>query len=354
MPPRPRVLVFLALALAACGKEEAKPTARGMPITVSVPMLREVADIERSVGVLTSPELPLVKSETTGRVIQLLVDAGSEVRVGQVLARLDDEVQGLGLKSAQATLKRAQVQQENADKQYARLSDLRSSGAVAQGALDDARAAAEAAAAQVREARVALEQARWAQRMTAIVAPIAGVVQQRRVAVGDLVRVGDPVIELAAASALRAVLPFPETFLGRIQVGQKVRLMLPEQPQQVVAGEVNELRPIVGRDNRAIEAIVAFANPGGWKPGASVVGEVVIAARSDALTVPVESLVIRPAGQVVYVLAGDIVRAAPVQVGARNASYVEILAGLDAAQQVAVKGAGFLTDGAKVEVRKEQ
>ncbi|MCE7932595.1 MAG: biotin/lipoyl-binding protein, partial [Xanthomonadales bacterium PRO6] len=122
-----------------------------MPITVSVPMLREVADIERSVGVLTSPELPLVKSETTGRVIQLLVDAGSEVRVGQVLARLDDEVQGLGLKSAQATLKRAQVQQENADKQYARLSDLRSSGAVAQGALDDARAAAEAAAAQVRE-----------------------------------------------------------------------------------------------------------------------------------------------------------------------------------------------------------
>ncbi|MCE7932855.1 MAG: efflux RND transporter periplasmic adaptor subunit, partial [Xanthomonadales bacterium PRO6] len=208
--------------------------------------------------------------------------------------------------------------------------------------------------AQVREARVALEQARWAQRMTAIVAPIAGVVQQRRVAVGDLVRVGDPVIELAAASALRAVLPFPETFLGRIQVGQKVRLMLPEQPQQVVAGEVNELRPIVGRDNRAIEAIVAFANPGGWKPGASVVGEVVIAARSDALTVPVESLVIRPAGQVVYVLAGDIVRAAPVQVGARNASYVEILAGLDAAQQVAVKGAGFLTDGAKVEVRKEQ
>lgn len=348
------LLVLCALALAACGKEDTRPLARGTPVTAAAPVLREVADIERAVGVLTSPELPLVKSETTGRVVELLVDAGTEVKVGQVLARLDDEVQQLGLKSAQAALNGAEVQRENADKQYARLSDLRATGAVSQGALDDARAAAEAAAAQVREARVALEQARWARRMTEIVAPIAGVVQQRRVAVGDLVRVGDPVIELAAASALRAVLPFPETFLGRIQVGQKARLMLPDQPGQVVEGEVNELRPIVGRDNRAIEAIVAFANPGNWKPGASVVGEVVTAARSDALTVPVESLVIRPAGQVVYALADGVAQARPVQVGARTAEYVEILAGLDPAQQVAVKGAGFLTDGAPVEVREEQ
>ena len=344
---------MLALALGGCGHDEAKPAQRGTPITAQAPDVRVVTTVERSVGVITSPELPLVKAEATGRVVELLVDAGSVVKVGQTLARLDDEVQQLGLKSAQAALSRAEVQRDNADKSLARLLDLRKSGAVSQGALDDAQAAAEAAAAQVNEAHAALEQARWGQRMTEIVSPIAGIVQQRRVAVGDLVRIGDPVIEVTAASVLHAVLPFPETFLGRIQVGQKVRLVLPDQPDTSVDGQIDELRPIVGRDNRAIEAIVGFGNPGAWKPGASVIGEVIIDARSDALTVPIEALVLRPAGQLVYVVAGEVVKATSVTVGVRTADYVEITSGLTADQQVAVRGAGFLTDGAQVEVRKE-
>lgn len=351
--PALRALVLgAAIALlAGCGAEEVAPAQRGTPITAQLPEVRAVATVENSVGVITSPELPLVKAEATGRVVELLVDAGSTVTVGQALARLDDEVQQLGLRSAEASLKRAEVQRDNALKSLARLDDLIKTGAVSQGALDDARAAADAAAAQVNEARAALEQARWGQRMTAIVSPIAGVVQQRRVAVGDLVRIGDPVIEIAAASALRAVLPFPETFLGRIQIGQRVQLTLPERPGQIVEGHIDELRPIVGRDNRAIEAIVAFANPGDWKPGASIVGEVVIDARPEALTVPVESLVLRPAGELVYVVDGGVVKATPVTVGVRTAGYAEILTGLSAGQTVAVKGAGFLTDGAPVEVR---
>ena len=346
------LLVGAAIVLlAGCGAEEAKPVQRGTPITAQLPQVQGVATVEHSVGVITSPELPLVKAEATGRVVELLVDAGSTVEVGQALARLDDEVQQLGLRSAEAALKRAQVQRDNAAKSLARLTDLRTTGAVSQGAFDDARAAADAAAAQVNEARAVLEQARWGQRMTAIVSPIAGVVQQRRVAVGDLVRIGDPVIEIAAASALRAVLPFPETFLGRIAVGQRVQLTLPERPEQIIEGEINELRPIVGRDNRAIEAIVAFANPGGWKPGGSIIGEVIIDARPEALTVPVEALVLRPAGELVYVVDGKVAKATPVTVGVRTSNFVEILTGLSANQTIAVKGAGFLTDGAPVEVR---
>lgn len=348
------LLIATAVVLGACSKPDTTTAPRGTPISAQTPQVRVVETMERSVGLITSPELPLVKSEATGRVVELLVDAGTVVKAGQALARLDDEVQQLGLKSAEAALNRAQVQRDNAEKSYARLSDLKKTGAVSQGALDDARAAAESAAAQVNEARAALEQARWGQRMTAIVSPIAGVVQQRRVAVGDLVRIGDPVFELAGAELLHAVLPFPETFLGRVQVGQQVRLSLPDQPEQTASGKIDELRPIVGRDNRAIEAIVGLANPGGWKPGSSVVGEVIIDARPEALTVPVEAVVLRPAGEVVYVVQGDMVKAVPVQIGVRNAEYAEITQGLSADQQVAVKGAGFLSDGAKVEVRAEK
>jgi hypothetical protein len=63
-------------------------------------------------------------------------------------------------------------------------------------------------------------------------------------------------------------------------------------------------------------------------------------------------LVLRPAGQLVYVVSGDTVKAAPVTIGVRNGAYAEILTGLRADQRVAVRGAGFLTDGAKVDVRE--
>lgn len=354
MKPQLSLSLILLLTLTACSKPAAPPAARGTPITAQQPLVQVVETTERSVGLITSPELPLVKAEVTGRVVEWMVDAGTEVKAGQALARLDNEVQQLGMQSAEAALNRAQVQKDNADKTLARLTDLKKSGAVSQGALDDARAAAEAAAAQVNEAQAGVEQARWALRMTDIVSPIAGIVQQRRVAVGDLVRIGDPVVELAGAESLRAVLPFPETFLGRIQVGQQVRLVLPDQPEQTATGRIDELRPIVGRDNRAIEAIVGLANPGGWKPGSSVVGEVVIDARPEALTVPVEAVVLRPAGQVVYIVEGDQVKAAKVSIGVRTAEYAEITHGLSADQLIAVKGAGFLSDGAKVEVRGQE
>ncbi|MBK8067894.1 MAG: hypothetical protein IPK27_09750 [Rhodanobacteraceae bacterium] len=64
-----------------------------------------------------------------------------------------------------------------------------------------------------------------------------------------------------------------------------------------------------------------------------------------------EAVVIRPAGQVVYVVDSGVVTASKVTTGVRTADYVEILDGLSAGQTVAVKGAGFLSDGAKVEVR---
>ena len=102
--------------------------------------------------------------------------------------------------------------------------------------------------------------------------------------------------------------------------------------------------------------IAEVANPGPWRPQATVEGTVVIE-RRDAIVVPLLSVVQRPAGQVVYRLrAGEpaTVLEQTVGVGARQDGWIEIRAGVDAGTVVVAEGAHYLTDGAQVSVTEDR
>lgn len=75
--------------------------------------------------------------------------------------------------------------------------------------------------------------------------------------------------------------------------------------------------------------------------------------RQQALTVPETAVVLRPAGPTVYVIEGEKAQAAVVRPGVYRDGRVEILSGLDAGAEVAVDGAGFLSDGATVRVQDD-
>jgi len=78
----------------------------------------------------------------------------------------------------------------------------------------------------------------------------------------------------------------------------------------------------------------------------------VLGVHHDAVMVPDLSVVLRPAGDVVYVVQGDKVAQRVVQVGAKQNGMVEILGGLNKGESVVVDGASFLTDQALVTVGK--
>jgi len=105
--------------------------------------------------------------------------------------------------------------------------------------------------------------------------------------------------------------------------------------------------------NRAMEVIVDVPNPGDWKPGASVNGALVVAEHPQAVVVPEVSLVIRPAGEVVYVINNNKAEQRVVRSGIRQDGYVEILSGLELGETIAVDGASFLTDKAPVTGREK-
>ena len=88
-------------------------------------------------------------------------------------------------------------------------------------------------------------------------------------------------------------------------------------------------------------------NPGDWRIGASILGTVIFEQR-DSIVVPESSVVERPEGVVVYVVEGNVAKMRMVQTGVKKNGMVEIRSGLGKGDSVAVKGAAYLTDNARV------
>ena len=167
--------------------------------------------------------------------------------------------------------------------------------------------------------------------------------------VGDYVKVGDPLFQIIATQKLHAHLPFPEGVASRLKVGLPAKLSSPSSPGQLITSQIDEIKPLVGTNSRAVDAIVKIDNKDGfWKPGASVNGAVTVARHSGTLMVPEQSIVLRPAGKVVYVISDGKAEQRIVETGVRQQDGVEIISGVKAGDVIAFDGAGFLTDKAAV------
>jgi hypothetical protein len=121
----------------------------------------------------------------------------------------------------------------------------------------------------------------------------------------------------------------------------------------VVEGVIDELRPTVSEGSRALDVIARFDNPAGLLAGGTVDASVVIDTKRDVVVVPEQSVVLRPAGKVVYALTEGKVAQRVVETGVKQDGVVEIVRGLEGGVTVALDGAGFLSDGAAVTVREQ-
>ena len=329
-----------ALLLPGCAKKPEEQKKAGPPaaiITVAQAQSRPMQVLEQSVGDVDSATAPKVGAEVAGRIIKVYVDIGDPVKKGQVLAEIDPT-------DYSSDAKRLEAQAVTQRKLAERYRDLARKGFISPSALESYEAQDVAAREQYTRASKNLSRAR-------IVSPVDGRVDNRLVSVGDWIDLGKPVFQLSASENLRIRLPFPETVASRIKVGQTVKLSTPTAPGSIVTGKIEQVQQMVGSTARSFDAIVEVKNPGGWKPGASVNGAVVLEEHTQAVAVPEVSVVLRPVGKVVYAIENGKTAQHIVTTGVRQDGLVEILSGLSAGETVAVDGAGFLTDKAAVSVK---
>lgn len=350
--PRTVPLLCAVLLLGGCGPEPEPPAERpATPVTVTEATLRDIPVRLEAVGYIETRTAPAVAAEVPGRITRVHVEVGAAVAAGDVLAEIDPTQLALTEQAARADAAALRALRDDMARKLERYRELAAGGHVSRDQLDgtEAQHAALVKQAAAAEARHALARDRLAK--ARIVAPVAGTVQARYVSPGNFLDEGMPAFLLSSAERLTVHLPFPESAAPLLAVGQPVALESPLAPGIVVEARITELRPQVSTGARAVEALVELANPGGWRSGGSVTGRVTIEQRSGAVVVPEQSVVLRPAGEVVYVVADGRAHARPVVTGERIDGLIEIRSGLSAGAAIAVDGAGFLTDAAPVRVQ---
>jgi RND family efflux transporter MFP subunit len=273
------------------------------------------------------------------------------VKRGQVLALIDGtdaRIQSQGDAADVARIEALLAQQERLVERQAQLVKK---GFISSNAEEDGIAQRNALREQLAASRARLEASRRQQTKAQVLAPIEGVIESQLVSAGDYVKLGDAMFQLVSNTALRAHLPFPESAQSRLKPGQSVRLSSPLEPNKLIQGSISEIRPMVAEGSRALDVLVNVTNAGGLRAGGSVNAAVLIAAKSDTITVPEQSVVLRPAGKVVYVIDANRAKQRLVEVGAKRDGRIEILSGLQGGETIALDGAGFLTEGANVQVK---
>jgi len=354
-------LVLAAVAVAAaCGKEATPAKKAGGPpaalITATVVQPRTIEISETVIGSLENFIDPSLGAEVAGRITRVFGFTGKKVARGELLAEIDAQDFEIQARADAAEIARQASLLEQAERVADRQHKLVAKGFISQNAADDALAQRNALRESLAAAKARADHTRRSLAKTRVVAPIDGVVETQIVAPGDYVKLGDPLFKLVGTQALKAHLPLPENADRVIRTGLKVRLSAPAAPERQIEARIDEIKPTVTAQTRALDAIVKFDNDGGFRGGGSVTAKIVIAVRENTLTVPEQSVVLRPAGKIVYILEERDGRLHAqqrlVETGVRQEGYYEVVRGLQPGDRVAVDGAGFLTHGAAVALPK--
>lgn len=329
-----------------------------------------------------------VYAKESGYVKQLLVDYGTHVRAGQLMAVLEiPELEAL-IHQDQAALKSLQDQVTNANNQleriqaqhkvlhleYQRMSGVAQSrpGLVAQQEVDDVQGRDLAAEAQVAGAQsnleasksnVAAAEAKLAHDQTIfdyskITAPFDGVVTQRYANLGTLVQAGTnsnvnvlPIVKLSEEKVYRLVIPVPETYVQFIRLNDPVQVRVSSLNKDF-HGKVARFASEVGDTTRTMHTEVDVANPTGELiPGMYADATMSLNRKGESLTVPVQCIEREGDRASVDVVdsAGKI-QIHPVALGLQGETenYVEVLSGLDEGDEVVVSDRSGLKEGETV------
>jgi len=205
--------------------------------------------------------------------------------------------------------------------------------------------------ARLREAQSTVRAAQAKVGQGVIRAPLAGVVYSLPARVGAYLNVGDPVASIGQLDRLRVRVYVDEPELGRVKVGQSVKIRWDAQPDQSWTGSVERLpTEITALGTRQVgEVLCTIDNPGHQLvPGTNINAFLQTSVNPGALTIPKEAVRREAGSTYLYVLDGGSVRRRKVGTGASSVTRTQITSGLNEEDAVALATDKALKDGDKV------
>ncbi len=282
------------------------------------------------------------------RVMEVAVDVGDEVRLGQVLAILDQDTvkADLDQQAARVAQVRAALAEARANGDRAR--SVKDKGAMSEQQITQYLIAEEAAKANLAAAEAALEMERIRLKQTQVLAVDDGVISSRGATLGTVVQVGTELFRLVRQGRVEWRAEVTAEQLAQIKPGQEAQIRLPGG--ETVTGKVRMPSPTLDPISRYGLVYVDLPIGGPARPGMFAQGHIRVGA-SQALTLPESAVVLRDGSSFVFeVRDEDRVAQRKVETGRRGEGRVEILSGLDTAARIVAAGGAFLNDGDRVRV----
>ncbi|GAB3564052.1 efflux RND transporter periplasmic adaptor subunit [Spirosoma luteolum] len=276
-------------------------------------------------------------AETRGKLQNFKLVLGSYVRKGQQVAYIQDDVQQIGVQTNQTAL-------DNARREMERYDRLLKGGAVTQEAYQKYKD-------QYESAILALKQQKRVLGNGAVLAPISGVVFDKKVQNGEYVQVGAVLASVIDMSQLKLVVNVPEQAVYQLKIGDRALVTAQAFPGVTFTGSVHYISP-KGDDlhNYPVEVYLSNNSKNALKSGTLANAQFVLKNGINGLFIPRRALVGGTDSASVYVVQNNTARLRRIKLGYDNGDQYQVLSGLQQDEPVVVNGQLNLSDGAKVTV----
>lgn len=318
-------------------------------VTVATPGRRTVETVVTGTGTLAARrEMPVGVAGEGGVVTRVLVEPGSWVGKGQVLATVDRSVQVQTAESLAASVRVAQADARLAQAELDRAQRLVANGFISKADIDRKTATRDQAQARVRVAQAQLSETQARNRRLDIRAPEAGLVLTRQVEPGQIVSAGSGVLfRMAMGGQMELRTQLSEVDLQRLRPGA-VAEVTPTGTTQVFKGEVWQVSPVIDPQTRQGIARVALSYDPALRPGGFASARIV-AGGVTAVMLPQSAVQSDNDGNFVYIIdnKNQAVRRG-VTTGDVTEAGVAITSGLNGTERVVLTAGAFLNPGQKV------
>jgi len=355
------IAVVVAVAMFAMmrggGSDKAAQTAGAGQIptvTVVVPGRSQVARTITASGPLGAKrDQPVGIAGQGGRVVRVLVDAGTWVRAGQTLAVVDRSVQAQQAAQLAAQVVAAKADAALAQSNYERAISLQGRGFVSKAEIDSKKATRDAAFAQVKVAQAQLAAQRAQIGQLNVIAPASGLILARNVEVGQIVSPASPALfRLAEGGQLEMRAQLSQQDLAVIHAGM-VASVTPVGSPRSFQGPVWQVAPSIDPQSRLGDVRIALSYDPTIKPGGFAEARIT-AGETTAPLLPQSAVLSDEKGNYVYIVnARSEIERRDIKIGTVDDNGVTIAEGLSGNEAVVLSAGPFLNPGQKVNSRRE-
>jgi RND family efflux transporter MFP subunit len=295
-----------------------------------------------------------IYARTSGYLKRWLVDIGTPVKAGQVLAEIDTPEVDQQLVQAQADLRTAEANETLSRSTAERWQALLKTDSVSKQEADEKSGDLASKQAQTAAARANLQRLHDLQNFQRLVAPFDGTITARNTDVGQLVSNGSgtELFHIADLRKLRVYAQVPQPYAPRMQKGLAADLVFAERPDEKFPASVVRTADALDPASRTLLVELQVDNAKGELfPGSYCEVHFKVPSAANVVRVPANALIFRGEGTMIATVRPDNhVAINKVTIGRDFGTELEVVAGLAPGASVIVSPPDSLQDGAQVRV----